>query len=92
MHPLSLERWLDAAAELAFELLQEPALDPAEGDAARVAVYAGGRLRLVLDFAPQGRPRLRVKVIERSGSWWLLDSTGRDAPAAHAGRIGPSEN
>lgn len=84
---MNLREWLEAAAELEPELLQAPPLGERDLDAAIVALNAGGRLRYVVDVGPGADVRLRVKVIERAGSctWWLLDTSGRVAPAPTIG-------
>jgi hypothetical protein len=80
----TLAEWLAAVEQLEPELLSAPPLEPAAVDAACVAINAGGHLRLVIDVHPPGETRLRVRVIERGCAWWLSDSWGRVAPAAHA--------
>ena len=80
---MRLAEWLAAIEQLEPELLSAPPLEPAAVDAACVAINAGGHLRLVIDLHPLGETRLRVRVIERGCAWWLTDSWGRVAPAAH---------
>lgn len=79
-----LRQWLEEAVELEAELLRSPPLDEAVLDAAVLALNRGGHLRLVVDLLPLDEPRLRVRVVEPAGGWWLSDSWARVAPAAHA--------
>jgi len=79
-----LRQWIERAAELEPELLRAPPLDGAVLDVAVRALDRGAHLRLVVDLLPLDEPRLRVRVVEPAGGWWLSDSWARVAPAAHA--------
>ncbi len=76
-----LHRWLDAAAEIEAELLSSEHLDAELVDAVGVAlVERRAHVRLVVDFVAPDSPRLRVRVVDRRGGWWLLDTWGQVAP------------
>ncbi len=75
-----MRQWLDAAAALEPQLLQSLPLDISVLDLAACQLNRGGLLRPVVDLLPLEEPRLRVRVVTRSGGWWLFDSCGRVAP------------
>lgn len=77
-----LQRWIEDTEALELDLLRSPPLDEALVDAAIVALNRDAHLRLVVDIHALGETRLRVRVVDRRGGWWLLDSAARVAPAA----------
>ena len=81
---MTLREWLEAAVELEGELLAAPPLTVGMVDLAAFQLNRGGHLRLVVDLLPLEEPRLRVRVVTRSGGWWLSDSSGRVAPSLDA--------
>jgi hypothetical protein len=88
---MKLAEWLAAIEQLEPELLSAPPLEEIMHEAATLALNRGGRLQLVLDLYPLQAPRLRVRVVSPSGGWWLSDSMGRVAHAAHvAGEGAPN--
>lgn len=75
-----LQRWLDEAGELEAAILSEQCIDAELVDAVGVALeQRRAHVRLVVDCIAPEHPRLRVRVVDRRGGWWLADSWGRDA-------------
>lgn len=92
-----LRRWLEDAASIESEILSTDYLDVEMVDAVGIALERRrGHIRLVVDLSASGCPRLRVRMVDQRGGWWLLDSWGRVAPTvkdlpaalAHPRRLG----
>ena len=78
----AVRNFLELAAACESQILVAPPLTP---ELARMVAAArwigdGARVRLMVDLYADSDPRLRVRMINRRGGFWLLDTSGIVAP------------